>query len=130
MQDLGISVLFQGTNFLRLLGGLWITIRISLISAGLSIVFGVILGMIMTMKNPVVKAICRVYLEFIRIMPQLVLLFLVYFGLTRAFGWNLSGTASAILSLPCGVPRSWAIWCAAHCKAFRSISTTALKLWA
>ena len=96
MQDLGISVLFQGTNFLRLLGG-WITIRISLISAGLSIVFGVILGMIMTMKNPVVKAICRVYLEFIRIMPQLVLLFLVYFGLTRAFGWNLSGTASAIL---------------------------------
>ena len=97
MQDLGISVLFQGTNFLRLLGGLWITIRISLISAGLSIVFGVILGMIMTMKNPVVKAICRVYLEFIRIMPQLVLLFLVYFGLTRAFGWNLSGTASAIL---------------------------------
>lgn len=97
MQDLGISVLFQGTNFLRLLVGLWITIRISLISAGLSIVFGVILGMIMTMKNPVVKAICRVYLEFIRIMPQLVLLFLVYFGLTRAFGWNLSGTASAIL---------------------------------
>ena len=97
MQDVGISVLFQGTNFLRLLGGLWITIRISLISAGLSIVFGVILGMIMTMKNPVVKAICRVYLEFIRIMPQLVLLFLVYFGLTRAFGWNLSSTASAIL---------------------------------
>jgi polar amino acid transport system permease protein len=45
----------------------------------------------------VVKAICRVYLEFIRIMPQLVLLFLVYFGLTRAFGWNLSGRASAIL---------------------------------
>ena len=69
----------------------------SLISAGLSILFGVILGMIMTMKNPVIKAICRVYLEFIRIMPQLVLLFLVYFGLTRAFGWNLSGTASAIL---------------------------------
>ena len=97
MQDLGISVLFQGTNFLRLLGGLWITIKISLISAGLSIVLGVVMGMIMTMKNPVVKAICRVYLEFIRIMPQLVLLFLVYFGLTRAFGWNLSGTASAIL---------------------------------
>ena len=68
MQDLGISVLFQGTNFLRLLGGLWITIKISLISAGLSIVLGVVMGMIMTMKNPVVKAICRVYLEFIRIM--------------------------------------------------------------
>ena len=97
MQDLGISILFQGSNFLRLLGGLWITIKISLISAGLSIVLGLIMGMIMTIKHPLVKSICRVYLEFIRIMPQLVLLFLVYFGLTRAFGWNLSGTASAIL---------------------------------
>ena len=97
MQDLEISILFKGTNFLRLLGGLWVTIKISLISAGLSIVLGIIVGMIMTIKHPVVKAICRVYLEFIRIMPQLVLLFLVYFGLTRAFGWNLSGTASAII---------------------------------
>ena len=97
MQDLEISILFKGTNFLRLLGGLWVTIKISLISAGLSIVLGIIVGMIMTVKHPVVKAICRVYLEFIRIMPQLVLLFLVYFGLTRAFGWNLSGTTSAIL---------------------------------
>ena len=97
MQDLEISILFKGTNFLRLLGGLWITVKISLISAGLSIVLGILVGMLMTVKHPLVKAICRVYLEFIRIMPQLVLLFLVYFGLTRAFGWNLSGTASAIL---------------------------------
>ena len=92
-----ISILFKGTNFLRLLGGLWVTIKISLISAGLSIVFGILVGMLMTLKNPVSRALCRFYLEFIRIMPQLVLLFLVYFGLTRAFGWNLSGTASAIL---------------------------------
>lgn len=96
MQDLGINVLFQGTNLLRLLGGLWITIKISLISAGLSIVLGTLLGMIMTLKNPVVRGVCRVYLEIIRIMPQLVLLFLVYFGVTRAFGLNLSGTVSAI----------------------------------
>ena len=97
MQGLEISILFKGTNFLRLLGGLWVTVKISLISAGLSIVLGILVGMIMTIKHPVVKAVCRIYLEFVRIMPQLVLLFLVYFGLTRAFGWNLSGTASAIL---------------------------------
>ena len=36
-------------------------------------------------------------LEFIRIMPQLVLLFIAYFGVTRAFGWNLSADASAII---------------------------------
>lgn len=30
MQSLGIDVLFKGTNFLRLLGGLWVALRISL----------------------------------------------------------------------------------------------------
>lgn len=97
MQDLGIRVLFMGNNFLRLLAGLWVTIKISLISVGLSIVFGLLLGVIMTFKNPVIKGITKLYLEWIRIMPQLVLLFLVYFGLTKAFGINLSGEVSAII---------------------------------
>ena len=30
-------------------------------------------------------------------MPQLVLLFLVYFGTTRAFGWDLSGETASII---------------------------------
>lgn len=97
MQGLGISVLFQGRNFLRLLGGLWVTVRISLLSVLLSIPLGILFGMFMTLKNPVSKAISRVILEFVRIMPQLVLLFLVYFGATRAFGWNLSNELSAII---------------------------------
>lgn len=97
MQDLGIRVLFMGNNFLRLLGGLWITIKISLLSVALSIVFGVLLGMAMTLKNPAVRCVTRIYLEFVRIMPQLVLLFLVYFGLTKAFGINLSGEVSAVI---------------------------------
>lgn len=97
MQGLGISVLFQGRNFLRLLGGLWVTVRISLLSVLLSIPLGILFGMFMTLKNPVLKAISRVILEFVRIMPQLVLLFLVYFGATRAFGWNLSNELSAII---------------------------------
>lgn len=97
MQDLGIRVLFMGNNFLRLLGGLWITLKISLISVALSVVLGILLGMVMTMKNPVTRCVTRFYLEFIRIMPQLVLLFLVYFGLTKSFGINLSGQVSAVI---------------------------------
>ena len=96
MQDLGIQILFKGTNFLRLLQGLWITLKISLISVVFSIPLGIAFGMLMTMKNRFVLFIGRVYLDFIRIMPQLVLLFLVFFGATRAFGWNLSNTFSAI----------------------------------
>ena len=71
--------------------------KISLISVGLSIIFGLLLGMIMTLKNPVIRFITKVYLEFIRIMPQLVLLFLVYFGATKSFGLQLSGQVSAVI---------------------------------
>lgn len=97
MQDLGIRVLFMENNFTRLLQGLWVAMRISLISVGLSMIFGIILGVIMTSRNRIIKAITRVYLEFVRIMPQVVLLFLVYFGLTKAFGINLSGEVSSVI---------------------------------
>lgn len=97
MQDLGIRVLFMGNNFLRLLGGLWITLKISLLAVALSVILGTLLGAVMTIKHPAVKAVTKLYLEFIRIMPQLVLLFLVYFGLTKSFGINLSGQVSAVI---------------------------------
>ena len=86
MPDLGISVLFKGKNMIRLLGGLWVALRISLISVVISIPLGILLGIVMTWKNPVTKAVTRVYLEIVRIMPQMVLLFLVFFGTTRMFG--------------------------------------------
>lgn len=97
MQDLGIKVLFMGSNFERLLDGLWVTIHISILSVLLSILLGILLGIVMTSKNIVVKAVTRVYLEFVRIMPQLVLLFIVYFGVTKTFGLHLSGETSALI---------------------------------
>ena len=97
MPDLGLEVLFKGRNFVRLLGGLWVALRISLISIAISIPLGILLGIVMTWKNPVTKLLTRLYLEFIRIMPQMVLLFLVFFGTTRSFGWDLSGEASSII---------------------------------
>lgn len=97
MPDLGLEVLLKGTNFLRLLGGLWTAIEISLISVLISIPLGILMGVLMTMKSRVLRAILRVYLEIIRIMPQLVLLFIVFFGTTRWFGWDLSGEAAALI---------------------------------
>lgn len=97
MQDLGLQVLFQGNNFLRLLQGLFVSLRISLVAMILSILLGILFGMIMTSKNPVIRFLCRFYLEVVRIMPQLVLLFLVYFGVAKHFGVNLSGEVAAII---------------------------------
>lgn len=97
MPDLGLEVLFKGINFQRMLMGLWTALRISLIAVLLSIPLGILMGILMTRKNPVLQVILRVYLDFIRIMPQLVLLFIVFFGTTSAFGLNLSGELSSII---------------------------------
>ncbi len=97
MPDLGLEVLFKGQNMVRLLGGLGVALKISLIAVGVSIPLGILLGILMAGKNRVVKAILRVYLEIIRIMPQLVLLFIFFFGTTRIFGWDLSGELAAII---------------------------------
>ena len=97
MPDLGLEVLLKGKNMIRLLGGLWVALRVSLIAVAISIPLGLLLGVLMTRKNIVLRAVLRVYLEFIRIMPQMVLLFLVFFGTTRALGWDLSGEVSAII---------------------------------
>ena len=97
MPDLGLEVLFKGKNFARLMEGLGVALRISLISVVISIVAGIGVGMLMTWKNPISRAITRCYLEIVRIMPQMVLLFIVFFGTTRVFGWNLSGEISAVI---------------------------------
>ena len=97
MPNLGIDVLFKGTNFIRLLGGLWTALEISLISVGLSIPLGILLGIVMTIPNKAIKIITKIYLEIIRIMPQLVLLFIVFFGATRTMGINLSGEVASVI---------------------------------
>ena len=95
----GIEVLFMGNNMLRLWGGLWVTLRLSLISIALSLVIGVFVGALMLVKNPVVKVICRVYIEIVRIMPQLVWLFIIFFGITKMTKINLSGDTAAVIML-------------------------------
>lgn len=94
---MGFDVLLKGSNMQRLLGGLWVALRISLISVVISIILGIIVGMLMTTHNKAIKVVTRVYLETVRIMPQMVLLFIVYFGATKALGINLAAETSALI---------------------------------
>ena len=50
MPDLGISVLLKGQNFMRMLAGLGVALKISLISVVISIPLGIVLGVLMTWK--------------------------------------------------------------------------------
>ena len=97
MKEWGISVLFEGRNFIRLLEGLWVTLEISLISVFISVILGIGMGILMSLNSRIMKLVCRIYLESVRIIPQLVLLFLAYFGLSKSFGVNLSGEVAAVL---------------------------------
>ena len=61
MLDLGLEVLFKGNNMLRLLGGLGVALKISLLSVAISIPLGLFLGMLMTRKKPLLRAVLRLY---------------------------------------------------------------------
>lgn len=97
MEHWGISVLFDGINMRRILLGLWVTARIALISVTFSMVLGILFGIVMTKRHPVIQFLSRAYLEAMRIIPVLVWLFLFYFGLSMNFHINLSGEAASIL---------------------------------
>lgn len=97
MQVLGIDVLFKGINMQRFLEGLWVSLRISLVSVLISIVLGLIVGVLMLRKNLVTRVVTRIYLEIVRIMPQMVLLFIVFFGSTRILGLNIDAEVSSVI---------------------------------
>ena len=131
MQDSGFQVLLQGNNFLRIIQGLGVTIWISIVSVLLSLLLGTLLGIVMTSKSKIIRFLSRIYLEFIRIMPQLVLLFIVYFGLARNFNINISGELSAIIVFTLwGGRLRWVIWCVGQSRRSLGTSLRAEGPWA
>ena len=97
LASIGLDVLFKGKNLARLMGGLGVALKISLIAVAISIPSGILLGTLMTWENKVMRFVLRVYLEFIRIMPQLVLLFIVFFGSTKILKLHVSGELASII---------------------------------
>ena len=116
MAHSGINVLFEGTNFARLMGGLWTAMWIAAISLVIGLALGTILGMLRTLHNRVIRFILLMYLEFFRIVPTVVLLFLAYYILPRQFNVNWPATWMAVLA--------FSLWVAAE---FRYIVRGALE---
>lgn len=94
----GISVLFQGSNFSRLMGGLWTSVWIAALSLIIGLAAGTILGLLRTLKSRLLRFILLMYLEFFRIVPTVVLLFLVYYILPRQFNINMPAPWMAVLA--------------------------------
>lgn len=92
----GAEILLQPGVIIRLLQGLWVTAWIAGVSVLLALPVGLIVGWLMTFRNPFIQIVTRIYLDVIRIMPQLALLFIVFYGFARAWGWNMDATGACV----------------------------------
>jgi len=80
-----------------LLSGLWITIKISVVSLVLAFIIGMVTALLRLSTSFAAKVIARVYLELIRNTPLLIQLFVIYFVLAPVF--NISPFNSAVITL-------------------------------
>lgn len=97
MESSGISVLFEGINLIRILGGLLVTLKIAFISIIFSAVLGTGFGLVMHSNSKSIQFFSRIYLEAIRIIPILVWLFIWYFGVTKVLGIHLDGEVISVV---------------------------------
>lgn len=106
MAHSAINVFFSGNNFSRILQGLWTSVWIAGVSLVIGLVLGTFLGVLRTLPNKIIRFILRLYLEFFRIVPTIVLLFLFYYILPRSFHINWPASWMAVLA--------FALWVAAE----------------
>ncbi|HGD2255835.1 TPA: amino acid ABC transporter permease [Streptococcus agalactiae] len=66
------------TNILFLLQGFGLTLYISFISILLSMFFGTLLAIMRNSKNPIWKLIASIYIEFVRNVPNLLWIFIIF----------------------------------------------------
>lgn len=118
MAHSAIDVIFTGNNFARILDGLWTSVWISVVSLAVGLILGTLFGILRTMPNKIIRFILRLYLEFFRIVPTIVLLYLFYYILPRSFHIDWPASWMAILA--------FALWVAAEfsdivCGALESV---------
>lgn len=98
MEHSAINVFFAGNNFARILQGLWTSVWIAALSLLIGLLLGTLLGILRTLPNKTIRFILRAYLEFFRIVPTIVLLYLVYYILPRSLHINWPASWMAVLS--------------------------------
>ncbi|WP_299784422.1 amino acid ABC transporter permease [uncultured Marivita sp.] len=92
------------SNVKFLIGGFWATIQLSLIAAALSMTIGLLVALPGMSANRWIRLPSRVYIEFVRAIPLLPMLFWVFYGLPvvmRSLGFPITIDAfwGAIITL-------------------------------
>ena len=87
------------SNLKFLLSGLNFTIYVSLISIFFAIIIGLLVSIMSSSSNSLIKYINIGYTEIIRAIPVLVMILWVYYGLPVLFNLNFSAFVAGIISL-------------------------------
>lgn len=92
------SLVFILTNIPLLLKGVWIAVLITVLSMGLGMVLGIAVAFLRIYGSKPVRRAVSFYEWVFRGLPQLVMLFIVYFGLPE-IGINLGPLLSVVIGL-------------------------------
>jgi putative glutamine transport system permease protein len=82
----------------QLLSGLGVTLQVSILSLGLSIILGGLIGILRVVPVPALRRLSGGYVEFFRNVPPLIHLFYMFFALPRV-GLVLSSFACGVVGL-------------------------------
>lgn len=73
-----MSDIFKESNLSFLLQGLGLTLYISFVAIILSTIFGTILAVMRNGKNPILRILASIYIEFVRNVPNLLWIFIIF----------------------------------------------------
>ncbi|SFX19239.1 putative glutamine transport system permease protein [Thermoactinomyces sp. DSM 45891] len=79
------SKLLEGNTWEILLKGLWVTLEVAVVAIILSFIIGIILGILRYSKLPVLSQLATLYIEIVRNIPLLVIIFFAFNTLLDKF---------------------------------------------
>jgi len=88
LSDKLYRILIQGGSWKTILGGLWVTVRISFFALLLGTALGALICLLRTRKNPIARGVSAAYIAVLRGTPVLMLLLLLYYGVFARAGLN------------------------------------------
>ena len=97
MQNLGLDIL-DWITIKRLAVGLYFTLEVALISIVLTLILGTFFGILRTSHRRSITLPFKLYLEIVRILPTLVLLYLLYYILPTLVNIDISGRVVGIMA--------------------------------
>ena len=86
LSDKLYKILINGDSWKTILGGLWMTVRISFCALLIGTVLGALVCLLRTRKNIAARGIGSVYIAVLRGTPVLMLLLLLYYGVLARSG--------------------------------------------